>query len=181
MTHADIRALIDTVERMQEAEQYQVFDLLKQETNKYTENQNGVFVNLSHVEEATLRKIATFVKYWEMQRVEIAEKEAASKALAAELGTTGHPATIAANTEMAPRPCGETCDDTGGTRVSERFTATYKPESTVVDTDLTESEREQVKVHLENRRISLNKGKKHRFEGSAARVARKCMHTDDDS
>lgn len=175
MTHAEIRALIDTVERMQEAEQYQVFDLLKQETNKYTENQNGVFVNLSHVEEATLRKLATFVEYWEMQRVEIAEKEAVSKALAAELGTTEHPAANAANTEMAPRPC----DETGGTRVRERSATTYKAESTLVDTDLTASEREQVKVHLENRRISLHRGKKHRFEGSAARVARKCMHADD--
>ena len=73
---------------MQEVDQYQVFELIQQDTNKYTENRNGVFVNLSHLDDATLQKLATFVQYWTIQREAIAKTEAESKSLAAQFGGT---------------------------------------------------------------------------------------------
>jgi hypothetical protein len=168
MTHADIRAMIDTIETMREADQYQVFEIFRQDTSKYTENRNGVFVNLSHVDESTLQKLATYVQYWNLQQTAIAKTEAESRALAQQfcIDTDATPGAL-------PKPPVTTVHDT------VKSDAQREQASTAVDAELTDSERELVKVHLEHRRISLHKGKKHRFEGSAARVARKCLHSDD--
>ena len=86
LSHADLRQLVDTIHTMQEVDQYQVFELIQQDTTKYTENRNGVFVNLSHLEDTTLQKLATFVQYWTIQREAIAKTEAESKSLAAQFG-----------------------------------------------------------------------------------------------
>ena len=214
LSHADLRQLVDTIHTMQEVDQYQVFELIQQDTNKYTENRNGVFVNLSHLDDATLQKLATFVQYWTIQREAIAKTEAESKSLAAQFGgarpddEAGGGVTAVPTTAHAKRHTnvhggggpGPGCASASGVgtvgssssapahHTSAAHTvatdAQRERESTkmsaVVANELTEAERDLVKVSVENRRISLHKGKKHRFEGSAARVARKCLHSSDD-
>ena len=200
LSHADLRQLVDTIHTMQEVDQYQVFELIQQDTTKYTENRNGVFVNLSHLEDTTLHKLATFVQYWTIQREAIAKTEAESKSLAAQFGggdqdehTSG---ALNVNTTQTVGT-GDTHGERSGDRTNEvgdgsahvstahavATDAQRERESTktssVVANELSEAERDLVKVSVENRRISLHKGKKHRFEGSAARVARKCLHSDD--
>lgn len=207
LSHADLRQLVDTIHTMQEVDQYQVFELIQQDTNKYTENRNGVFVNLSHLDDATLQKLATFVQYWTIQREAIAKTEAESKSLAEQFGgvladddagaaaaaqaggggggsgggngggngATGGPSADGAGASAHHASAAHTVA-TDAQRERESTKA-----STVVANELTEAERDLVKVSVENRRISLHKGKKHRFEGSAARVARKCLHSEDGS
>lgn len=203
LSHADLRQLVDTIHTMQEVDQYQVFELIQQDTNKYTENRNGVFVNLSHLDDATLQKLATFVQYWTIQREAIAKTEAESKSLAAQFGgvnpddETGGVA--AGGTAASAHAEGHGGHGRGGAGARGGANAPAHPTSaahavatdaqrerestktsTVVANELTEAERDLVQVSVENRRISLHKGKKHRFEGSAARVARKCLHSSDD-
>ena len=208
LSHADLRQLVDTIHTMQEVDQYQVFEIIQQDTNKYTENRNGVFVNLSHLDEATLQKLATFVQYWTIQREAIAKTEAESKSLAAQFGGTnkddeagGVAAGTAASAHAEGHGGGIGCGGesisgvgTGGSSSAPKLhtitahavatDAQRERESTktssVVANELTEAERDLVKVSVDNRRISLHKGKKHRFEGSAARVARKCLHSSED-
>ena len=203
LSHADLRQLVDTIHTMQEVDQYQVFELIQQDTNKYTENRNGVFVNLSHLDDATLQKLATFVQYWTIQREAIAKTEAESKSLAAQFGGTNpddEAAGAAAGGVAASAHAeghgghgrGGAGASTGGSAPTHPTSAAHavatdaqrERESTktsaVVANELTEAERDLVQVSVENRRISLHKGKKHRFEGSAARVARKCLHSSDD-
>ena len=202
LSHADLRQLVDTIHTMQEVDQYQVFELIQQDTNKYTENRNGVFVNLSHLDDATLQKLATFVQYWTIQREAIAKTEAESKSLAAQFGGTNpddEAGGVAAGGEAASAHAeghghgrGGAGGSTGGSAPTHPTSAAHavatdaqrERESTktsaVVANELTEAERDLVQVSVENRRISLHKGKKHRFEGSAARVARKCLHSSDD-
>lgn len=200
LSHADLRQLVDTIHTMQEVDQYQVFELIQQDTNKYTENRNGVFVNLSHLDDATLQKLATFVQYWTIQREAIAKTEAESKSLAAQFGganpddEAGGAAAggAAASVQAEGHGGGAGGVGTGGSAPTHPTSAAHavatdaqrERESTktsaVVANELTEAERDLVKVSVENRRISLHKGKKHRFEGSAARVARKCLHSSDD-
>ena len=210
LSHADLRQLVDTIHTMQEVDQYQVFELIQQDTNKYTENRNGVFVNLSHLDDATLQKLATFVQYWSIQREAIAKTEAESKSLAAQFGGANpddEAGGVAAGTAASAHAeghgvGGHGCGGAGASGVGIGGSSSSAPahhtsaahtvatdaqrerESTktsaVVANELTEAERDLVKVSVENRRISLHKGKKHRFEGSAARVARKCLHSSDD-
>jgi hypothetical protein len=206
LSHADLRQLVDTIHTMQEVDQYQVFELIQQDTNKYTENRNGVFVNLSHLDDATLQKLATFVQYWTIQREAIAKTEAESKSLAAQFsganpddeaggvaaGGTAAGAHAEGHRGHGRGGAGASGVGTGGSAPAHPTSAAHavatdaqrERESTktsaVVANELTEAERDLVKVSVENRRISLHKGKKHRFEGSAARVARKCLHSSDD-
>ena len=198
LSHADLRQLVDTIHTMQEVDQYQVFELIQQDTTKYTENRNGVFVNLSHLEDTTLQKLATFVQYWTIQREAIAKTEAESKSLAAQFGggeqdehTAGAPNANTTQTVGTSETHGEHVRTEGVGAGTAQFSTAHavatdaqrERESTktssVVANELSEAERDLVKVSVENRRISLHKGKKHRFEGSAARVARKCLHSDD--
>lgn len=202
LSHADLRQLVDTIHTMQEVDQYQVFELIQQDTNKYTENRNGVFVNLSHLDDATLQKLATFVQYWTIQREAIAKTEAESKSLAAQFGGANpddEAGGVAAGTAAGAHAEGHGGHGRGGAGARGGASAPAHPTSaahavatdaqrerestktsTVVANELTEAERDLVQVSVENRRISLHKGKKHRFEGSAARVARKCLHSSDD-
>ena len=195
LSHADLRQLVDTIHTMQEVDQYQVFELIQQDTNKYTENRNGVFVNLSHLDDTTLQKLATFVQYWTIQREAIAKTEAESKSLAAQFGGGAHSedevgaaaqaagsgvnARSSAGVEDAGIPAHASVAHAVATDAQRERESTKT--SAVVANELTEAERDLVKVSVENRRISLHKGKKHRFEGSAARVARKCLHSEDGS
>lgn len=182
LSHSDLRLLVDTIHTMQEIDQLQVFEIIKQDTSKYTENRNGVFINLSHLESSTLQKLSTFVQYWNIQRKAIAKTEEHSKSLAAQFNSNQEKIMEDASNEN--KACANPKDTNS---VSTAIIADIerelqsKKKMDLVAQSLTEAERNMVKVNMENRRISLHKGKKHRFEGSAARVARKCLHSEDKS
>ena len=180
LSHSDLRLLVDTIHTMQEIDQLQVFEIIKQESSKYTENRNGVFINLSHLEPSTLQKLSTFVQYWNIQREAIARTEEHSKSLAAQFNSN-HPEDTREDEEHNGSA------DTMNTNQSVSATLLADAEREIqskkkmdlVAQGLTDAERNMVKVSMDSRRISLHKGKKHRFEGSAARVVRKCLHSED--
>ena len=72
----DARTIREAVEQMSELEHHQVFHLIRQDTSKYTENHNGVFVNLAYMPPSTLNKLQRFVQYWCDRRSQMAESEA---------------------------------------------------------------------------------------------------------
>ena len=182
LSHSELRLLVDTIHTMQEIDQLQVFEIIKQDTLKYTENSNGVFINLSHLDNSTLQKLSTFVQYWNIQREAIAKTEEQSKSLAAQFNSNH-------KDEFKEDESHENMNSSNQQNTNQSFTATLmadvqreiqsKKKIDLVSQGLTDAERNMVKVSTDNRRISLHKGKKHRFEGSAARVARKCLHSED--
>lgn len=182
LSHSELRLLVDTIHTMQEIDQLQVFEIIKQDTLKYTENSNGVFINLSHLDNSTLQKLSTFVQYWNIQREAIAKTEEQSKSLAAQFNSNH-------KDELKEDESHENMNSSNQQNTNQSFTATLmadvqreiqsKKKIDLVSQGLTDAERNMVKVSTDNRRISLHKGKKHRFEGSAARVARKCLHSED--
>lgn len=183
LSHSDLRMLVDTIHTMQEIDQLQVFEIIKQDTSKYTENCNGVFINLSHLEPSTLQKLSTFVQYWNIQRKAIAKTEEQSKSLAAQFNSNhqeelredeSHDTHTSANRINTNQSVSDTL-----LRADAQREIQSKKKMNLVAQGLTDAERNMVKVSTDNRRISLHKGKKHRFEGSAARVARKCLHSED--
>tara|TARA_B100000963_G_C22537428_1_gene630480 strand:+ start:72 stop:629 length:558 start_codon:yes stop_codon:yes gene_type:complete len=51
------------IEKLRREEHLEIFKIIKEKTNKYTENNNGIFINLKNLEADTLFRIGNFVKY----------------------------------------------------------------------------------------------------------------------
>lgn len=166
MSHSDLRLLVDTIHTIQEIDQMQVFEIIKQESSKYTENRNGVFINLSHLEPSTLQKLSTFVQYWNIQREAIAKTEEHSKSLAAQFNSN-HPEDTREDDEHTGSADNmNTKQSVSATLLADaQREIQSKKKMDLVAQGLTDAERNMVKVSSDNRRISLHKGKKHRFEG----------------
>ena len=52
-----------SIEKMDKNELLEIFKIIKSDTKKYTENNNGIFINLKYLKKNTLKKIFSFVKY----------------------------------------------------------------------------------------------------------------------
>jgi hypothetical protein len=60
-TTNDIRILIDSIQEKDEHLQKGVFNIIKKYTNKFTENQNGVFVDMTKLDHSVLKEIEEFL------------------------------------------------------------------------------------------------------------------------
>jgi len=60
--------LVDKISHMNTQEHNYIFTLVQNDTNKYTRNRNGVFVNMSVLTKETIEKMASFVQFCEQQR-----------------------------------------------------------------------------------------------------------------
>jgi len=58
----DIRVLIESIQDRDESLQKGVFNIIKKYTNKFTENQNGVFVDMTKLDESALREIESYIQ-----------------------------------------------------------------------------------------------------------------------
>lgn len=56
-TTNDIRILIDSIQEKDENLQKGVFNIIKKYTNKFTENQNGIFVDMTKLDPCALKEI----------------------------------------------------------------------------------------------------------------------------
>ena len=57
------RELKREIEKLRKDEHLEIFKIIKTETNSYTENNNGIFINLKNLDTPVLFKIGNFVKY----------------------------------------------------------------------------------------------------------------------
>lgn len=57
------RELKREIEKLRREEHLEIFKIIRTETDKYTENNNGIFINLKNLTPETLFKIGSFVKY----------------------------------------------------------------------------------------------------------------------
>ena len=57
------RELKREIEKLRREEHLEIFKIIRTETDKYTENNNGIFINLKNLTPETLYKIGSFVKY----------------------------------------------------------------------------------------------------------------------
>lgn len=57
------KVLIDMVKnkKLNDIQLYQIFCMVKEDTDKYTQNNSGIFVNLKRLKESTIEKIFNFV------------------------------------------------------------------------------------------------------------------------
>lgn len=56
----DKRKLINDIKDLKENQLHNIYQMIKQETDKYTCNSNGIFINLKNLNENTISKIITY-------------------------------------------------------------------------------------------------------------------------
>ena len=63
------KELIDMVKNnnLNDIQLYQIFCMIKEDTDKYTQNNNGIFVNIKRLKDSTIEKIHKFVTSIEIE------------------------------------------------------------------------------------------------------------------
>ena len=59
----ELKRLRDNIENMETIHQIHIFKILKENHIEFTENNNGVFINMTLLDETTLKQINNFIKY----------------------------------------------------------------------------------------------------------------------
>ena len=69
------KKLMDQIHQMDKYEQIEIFRILQKDMVKYTENQNGIFINIQHIKQDTLDNLYSFVQYAIKQRSILDERQ----------------------------------------------------------------------------------------------------------
>ena len=71
----ELKRLRDHIENMDSIHQVHIFKILKQNQIEYTENNNGVFINMTLLNSHTLKHIKNFIKYVDLQQKQLESVE----------------------------------------------------------------------------------------------------------
>ena len=74
-----IKRLRDTIEQMEKVHQLQILDICKRHNVQYTENVNGIFINMILLKEAVLLAIDEYINYISLQQLQLDDVEATKK------------------------------------------------------------------------------------------------------
>jgi len=69
------KSIIKEVSNLNSLECVEIFKILKNNNINYSENVNGIFVNMSSVKVNTLNKIVDFINYVKKKNIELQERE----------------------------------------------------------------------------------------------------------
>lgn len=77
MNYNQLVELKKTIENFSEDKQLEIFRIIKENNMNFTENQNGIFLNLSELTPLTLKKISDYLIYIKKQEsfIKIIEKQ----------------------------------------------------------------------------------------------------------
>ena len=70
-----LQTLRDDIEKMEPIHQQRVFEIMKNKRISYTENNNGIFINLTTVDEATINEIKSYLLYVDLQQEQLDKGE----------------------------------------------------------------------------------------------------------
>ena len=71
----ELKQLRDHIENMDTIHQIHILKILKQNQIAYTENNNGVFINMTLLNSDTLKHIRNFIKYVDLQQKQLESVE----------------------------------------------------------------------------------------------------------
>jgi len=69
------KKLIDIAKNLTKIEYIEIFNIIKQDNCPYSENKNGVFINLSNVSEQTIDKIFHFINFIKHKKEDLIKHE----------------------------------------------------------------------------------------------------------
>lgn len=67
--------LRNSIEKMDISKHIEILKILKKHDIEYSENNNGIFVNLTDISDDIIKEIQTYIKYLDTQEKYIAEDE----------------------------------------------------------------------------------------------------------
>jgi hypothetical protein len=70
-----LKQLRDQIENMDSIHQIHIFKILKKNQIDYTENTNGIFINMTLLNDNTLQNIQNFIKYVNLQQKQLESVE----------------------------------------------------------------------------------------------------------
>tara|TARA_Y100000768_G_C23864105_1_gene627187 strand:+ start:171 stop:458 length:288 start_codon:yes stop_codon:yes gene_type:complete len=65
------KTLINDIKNLSKNEHIQIFHIIKNANIKYTENNNGIFINLNNINDNILYKLIDFIKYTKFNNNEL--------------------------------------------------------------------------------------------------------------
>ncbi len=71
----NLKLLRDEIEKMDSIHQIHIFKILKENQIDFTENSNGVFINMTLLDDSTLKQINNFIKYVNLQQKQLESVE----------------------------------------------------------------------------------------------------------
>ena len=71
----ELKQLRDHIENMDTIHQIHIFKILKKNQIEYTENNNGIFINMTLLNNATIKHIQNFIKYVDLQQKQLESVE----------------------------------------------------------------------------------------------------------
>jgi len=78
-TVSKIKYLRDTIEKMEKVHQLQILDICLRHNVQYTENINGIFINMILLKEVALSAIDEYINYISLQQLQLDDVEATKK------------------------------------------------------------------------------------------------------
>lgn len=74
-TPFQIKELKNSVMKLEKEELFEIFNIIKLDDEKYTENKNGVFVNMSKLKFSTLNKLKNFLEFCKDNKQNLKENQ----------------------------------------------------------------------------------------------------------
>ena len=75
MNTVQLQHLRDDIEKMDTIHQKHVFDIFRRNKINFTQNNNGIFINLTTVENTTLKEIKSYILYVNLQQEQLKKGE----------------------------------------------------------------------------------------------------------
>lgn len=71
MTDNSIINLRDNIEDMEHIHQLRILEIINKETKDYTENSNGIFINMTLLSKKTIEEIKNYIEYVTLQQLQL--------------------------------------------------------------------------------------------------------------
>lgn len=171
LTPVEMVHMIEEINQLSNAEHEQIFKIVQQHSCRFTENLNGVFLNLVHLPIDVLKKIQELLAFWKDQQELF--QDTGHDTLLTEWGNTHSEEAVVHRASSAST-----------TREHQNDRKTSFEESTAVSHHFTKEDIDVICGRSDKRtKLALNNhAKQHLIKsgGSALRVAKKCIATEDE-
>lgn len=176
LTPVEMTHIIEEVHQLSNAEHEQIFKIIQEQSCRYTENLNGVFLNLTHLPVGTLHKIQEILIFWRDQKAHIDYSERQRQDI------NGNAFDTEQTTESVCHRADTQQPSSSSKKNASRQTIFNEKKHM---TKLLTKEESNIVCGITNKRSKLtlnNHVKQHLLKtgGSALRVAKKCLASNDD-
>ena len=75
----DLKKLRDSIQQLEKIHQVYILKLFNMHSVPYTENSNGIFVNMSTISQLVIKDIQEYLKYVDLQETQLEDAEVAKE------------------------------------------------------------------------------------------------------